>query len=302
MKKFIPTPFKLLFRKLYIGEHFFIYFNSLIAPLTVLINGLPMLTAMFNALKTVFGKEDELFKHSQMAFQTKEIHDLHDKQIVCVNFFWDAVEFFRHQKNTALEAAIAKLDYLHHTYVDLTNSTYLDMGGMVINFLQDCSKPEYQSAIQTLSATQFVNLTAVLGVLQTASDDFNALYEERTLDKEQAAALGRLSEIRFDVDDVLDSFIDAANVAWTDNELGAKNPDTRQKLTEVKQVVTGAIHQAQLTLARRGRHRMPSGGGSGTQTPDASNPAAPDTPPQTPDATPPAINPDELNPPAVGER
>jgi hypothetical protein len=153
---------------------------------------------------------------------------------------------------------------------------------------------------------------------KTANDTFRSLYHERTMDKVQIAELGKLTEIRFEVDGVFDAFVDAVNVAWTSNELGAKNSDIRQHLIEVKDIITGAVQEAQLTLARRGHHKPKDDGKTddATQTPDTTNPPAPATPPQNPDTTlppapetpdqnpvavPPGINPDDLNPPAAGE-
>ncbi|MDR2534009.1 MAG: DUF6261 family protein [Tannerellaceae bacterium] len=305
MKKFITITYKTLLRKLLIGEHFNFFETGVIVPLTALMAGLPMLTAMFNALKAVFAKEDNLFKLSQQAFQTKEIKLQHEMRVNYFIFLWDAVDILRYEANPGIAQAVAKIDYLHHTYENLPSETYYDMTGTMTNFLQDCALAEYQDAFTTLSGAGLVEFAPIITRINAAQLAFKNLYQSRAVDKEHVAQLGLLSEVRFDVDEVFDSFVEAVNTAWASNEYGTKDADLRSKLLEVKELLVAAIHQAQLALSRRGRHRKTKEDGKtddSTQTPDISNPPAPDTPPQTPDTTPPTIDPDELNPPAVGER
>ena len=305
MKKFISFHYKYTLRKLLTGEHYNFYDTGVIDPLSPLMPGLPMLSAMFNALKTVFSKEDNLFKLSQLAFQTKDIRLQHEMRIGYFMYLWDSVDILRYEPtDPTLQHAIAKADYLHHTYSNLPNESYYDMTGTMTNFLQDCALPEYQAAFQTLSSSQLVNFQTIISKTEASHVAFKALYHSRALSKEHIAQLGQLSEIRTDVDDVFESYVEAVNTAWATNEYGIKDADLRSKLLEVKEQLTSAVHQAQLSLARRGRHKTKKDDGKtddGTQTPDTANPPAPNTPPQNPDTTPPTVNPDDLNPPAVGE-
>ena len=127
------------------------------------------------------------------------------------------------------------------------------------------------------------------------------LYQERSMTKEQIAELGKLSEIRFDVDDVFDSFVDTINVNWTSNEMDAKDPNIRSKLLELKGIISAAIHQAQLNLAHRGAYKIKDDNKTddGSQTPDATLPAAPDVPNQNPSGGPHPLDPNEH--PSMGE-
>jgi hypothetical protein len=302
MKKLITVSYKLSLRKLFVGEHYFFYAQGIIAPFLLIISGLPTSAAMFNALKTIFDKEDNLFKLSQAALQTPEIKLYHDLRVAYFNFLWDSVEIIRLENSPAFAQAIVKLDFLHHIYVSLPSENYYDMSGTIINFLQDCMGAEYQPAIQLLSTHPMCNLTAIVQGTKTANDAFMTLYQERSINKEHVGQLGKLSEIRFDVDDVFDSFVDTINVAWSNNEFGAKDTGLRDKLLEAKEIISAAVHQAQLTLARRGRHKIKDDSNTtddGTQTPNITPPNAPDISTQNPSDEPHHLDPNEH--PAAGE-
>ena len=62
--------------------------------------------------------------------------------------------------------------------------------------------------------------------------------------------MGKLTKIRFEVDDIFYSLVGAVNMSWTANEIGPQDPDVRQKLI-AKETITAAISQAQLLLAHR---------------------------------------------------
>ncbi|MDR2497559.1 MAG: DUF6261 family protein [Tannerellaceae bacterium] len=315
MKKFVSLSFKSLLKKLFVGEHFTFYESSIIAPLLSIIAGLPSLGGIFSALQAVFAKEDQLYKLSLAAFQTQEIHLMHEKRLSYFYFFRECVHIIKYDNDPALAYAIAKLEFLLNTYVNLPNENYYDQTGAMTNFLQDCGTGDNLAAIQLLTATQLFNLTQVVAKGKAANDTFKVLYEARAVDKEHVSQIGKLSEVRFDVDSVFDAFVDAVNVAWTSNEIGAKDPAVHNKLLEVREVINAGIHQAELTLARRSRHKIKDDNNTddGTQTP-----ITPPTPPppgtqqpntDRPDASQTTQNPTDephhLDPnehPAMGER
>jgi hypothetical protein len=274
---------------------------------------LPAVSGIFNALRTVYQKEDDLFKQSQASVFTKDITWLHEKRIALYIYLWYIVNMSKYLDDAALLQASDALLFLRNNYKDLPEASYTDANGLMTNFLEDCEKPTWAPHIQTLG------LTALVGKIKTAHEAFIDLYRERSFDKEHTNQLGKLREIRVEVDTTFDAFVDSINAAWTANELGPKDATVRSTLLEAKEHISAAIHQAELVLARRGHHKTKeddSATDEGTQTPDTTNPPAPTTPPQQPDTTnPPApptppqqpdttippINPDDLNPPAAGE-
>ncbi|MDR2499218.1 MAG: DUF6261 family protein [Tannerellaceae bacterium] len=312
MQKFILIVFKTLLGKLHIAEHADFYERGIIKPLIALMSVLPIASGVFNALRTVYQKEDDLFKQSQASILTPEITALHEKRIALLVFFWHYVSMSKYFDDAALVQATDKLMFLKNNYKELPQANYTDANGLLTNFLEDCEKAEWAPLIQALG------LTSLVGKIKTAHEAFKDLYTDRSFDKTHIAQMGKISEIRVEVDATFDAFIDSLNAAWTANEFGAKDATVRSTLLEAKEHIIAAIHQAEVNLARRGVHKVKEDDKTdeGTQAPDTTNPPAPQTPPQQPDTTnPPApptppqqpdtsippINPEDLNPPSAGE-
>jgi hypothetical protein len=313
MQKLINIQVRTLLKSLHNGEHFRFYDSAIIKTLAPLMTSLPQMSGMYNALKTVFDREDALLKLSQGSILTKDIRFLNGKRSVYYSYLWASVAVFRYENLASnIQQAVETLEFLRNTYKDLLYANYADMSGMMINFLQDCEKPAYKPSIQLLGLTEIVNK------IKAAEEEFDTLYDERAFNKEQIADLGKLVEVRPEVDDAFVTLIDAINFTWTANEMGAKDATLRANLIEAKDHIAAAIHQAELVLARRGHHKAkeddkkdegaqapdttnPPAPETPPQQPDTTNPPAPDTPPQQPDTTIPPINPEDLNPPAAGE-
>ncbi|MDR2498858.1 MAG: DUF6261 family protein [Tannerellaceae bacterium] len=312
MTRLISIAFKTILKKLHIAEHADFYESNIIAPLAALMPTLPTVSGIFNALQTIYQKEDDLYKQSQASILTQDVKNLHSKRISLYVYFWNSVAIQQYFDDPALEQAAAKLEFLHKNYKNIPEAVYTDASGLLTNFFEDAEKPEWSALIQSLG------LTALLGKAKAANNAFKTIYHERSFDKTHIAQTGKISEIRIEVDNTFEILVENINAAWTTNELGAKDPALRTKLLEVKEHIIAAIYQAETNLARRGHHKAKDDDkkDDGTQAPDTTNPPAPETPPQQPDTTnPPApdtppqqpnitippINPEDLNPPAAGE-
>ncbi|MDR2498001.1 MAG: DUF6261 family protein, partial [Tannerellaceae bacterium] len=281
MTRLIPVNFKTLLRKLRIGEHFEFFYSGIINGLATLITTYATPNSMYNALKTAFQREDAYYKQSQASTLTPELAAFHEQRIGLFVFFWNYVSAFKYLGDAAKTLAAEKLQFLRNNYKATTSVGYLETSGMLTNFLEDCQKNEWKTLIQLLG------LMFIIDKMTEANTSFQGLYVERSTDKEQIADIGKWDEIRFDVNGAFEAMIEAINIEWRANELGAKDQAIRTNLNNIKDVVAGAIHQAELTLARRGHKKTTDDGASdeGTQTPDTTNPPAPDTPPQAPDTT-----------------
>ena len=255
MEKFIPIRFKKLLSQLHIGEHFYFYCNGIIQPLQDPLKDLPEAKSMLDSLQSIFELEDNLFKIGQGSELSKEIIRAHEKRVGYFIFLWKCIDTAEYEDNPALHDAIYAMEYLHHTYKDLTACNYYALSGTMTNFLQDCETPRYQQAIQTLSAALDINLATVVAKMKTAHNRFQTLYEERALSREHIIQMGRLSKVRFEVDAALESLVDSINIAWLANEFGAKDAALSEKLITVKEIITGAIHQAKNSLAHRGKRK-----------------------------------------------
>ncbi|MDR2496214.1 MAG: DUF6261 family protein [Tannerellaceae bacterium] len=309
MRKLISISVKTLLKKLHNGEHFRFYDAAVIKALAALMNGLPQVSGMYDALKTVFDREDALYKISRASILTHNIGYLNGKRSAYFSYLWASVAIFKYEGSQADMQAVETLEFLHNTYKDMIRSNYYEMSGMMINFLQDCEKPEYKPSIQQLGLTDIVNK------IKASEEEFDTIYDQRAYNQEQIADLGKLTEVRPEVDEAFITLIDGVNSAWTANELGAKDPAVRTKLLEVKEHITAAIHQAELVLAHRGHHKVkdddkedgetqtpttpPTPPPPGTQTPNTDRPDASQTT-QNPTDEPHHLDPNEH--PAMGER
>ncbi|MDR2497893.1 MAG: DUF6261 family protein, partial [Tannerellaceae bacterium] len=166
MMKFISLLFKNLLRKLHIAEHADFYDSGIIKPLVTLMSSLPMVSGIFNALQTVYQKEDELFKLSQASILTADITFLHEKRIALYLYFWYIINMSKYMDDAALLQAAEKLLFLRHNYKDLPESNYTDANGLMTNFLEDCEKPEWAPLIQTSGQT------SLIGKIKTAHEAF----------------------------------------------------------------------------------------------------------------------------------
>ncbi|MDR2497911.1 MAG: DUF6261 family protein [Tannerellaceae bacterium] len=255
MQKFIAIPFKTVLKTLYIGEHFNFYESSIIIPLEALLDNLPTMKEMLDALKSSFAVEDTLFKRSQASIFTPDIARLNDERVAYFIFLWRCIEMADLLPGADVKHAADRLKFLHHTYKDLPEMNYYDMSGAMTNFLQDCETAVYQQATQTLSSALFIDLAHYINRMKAVHDNFMELHQKRSISREHVAEMGRLSEVRFDVDAAFAALIDSANVSWTANEMGAQDAVISHDLLAVKEVVDAAIHQAQFVLAHRGFHR-----------------------------------------------
>ncbi|MDR2495557.1 MAG: DUF6261 family protein [Tannerellaceae bacterium] len=275
MSKFISSHFKVMLRKLHNAEHFEFFANGIIAGLQSLIASVASLAGIFDALKIVFQKEDAMFKLSQASILTSDITALHEKRLALFSFFWHYVTIFKYLGDTAKALAAEKLLFLKNTYKDLPTAAYQDVSGLMTNFLQDCESNAWKPYIQ------LTGLSFLVTQMATDNEAFRDLYRERSIDQEHVAGMGKLAEIRVDMDNAFDAFVDAVNVAWQANEIGAKDPAVRAALISAREIITAAIHQAELNLAHRGRHKKQDDKtDDGTQTTDPANPGG--TPGTTP--------------------
>lgn len=242
-------------KQLHIGEHFFFYSDGIISPLLTPANGLPELKRTLTELQRIFETEDNLFKISQASIFSKEIFVSNAKRVGYFNFFWHCIDIAEYEGTPAINKAVETMNFLHHTYKDLPSYNYLVLSSAMISFFQDCATPRFQAPIQTLSAALDINLASIIGKMKAAHDKFVSLHEQRALSKEHIAAMGKLSKVRFEVDSTLAFLVDGINVSWNANELGAGDPSLRQKLTEVREIINSAVHQAKNSLAHRGKRK-----------------------------------------------
>ncbi|MDR2499224.1 MAG: DUF6261 family protein [Tannerellaceae bacterium] len=249
MDKFISFRFKLLLRRLNIAEHYDFFDSFIIAGLLTTAGTIAMTSDVFNLLRTAFGREDALYKQSQASAQTAKIAYLHEKRIALYLHFWHCVNMTKYYDNPAMTQATKTLLFLKNNYKNLPGASYQDASGIMTNFLEDCEKSEWKPSIETLNLMDTVDMT------KAANDAFKSLYMERSIDKVTVVEMGKLGEIRREVDMAFEALVETLNVAWRSNEMGAQDESLRDQLLDARLNINSAIHQAQLNLSHRKHHK-----------------------------------------------
>ncbi|MDR2534026.1 MAG: DUF6261 family protein [Tannerellaceae bacterium] len=251
MKKLISIRFRDLLRKLYNGEHSGFY-DRQIYILGSIISRLPQLEGLYLDLKAVFKREEDVFKKNEGSLLTPDIAKLAEMITAYFSYFKHSVDIVRFSKNNSELNAMSKLLFLINTYADIMTAGYTDMSGMADVFLENCDDPEYKPSVELLG------LSAQVTRMRAAHASFTSLYNTRSLNREHIAELGRLRDIRPEVDDAFASLVDGVNVAWITNEIGAKDANLGEALIEAKEMIVGLIRQMKIEVAHRGKKRKRS--------------------------------------------
>lgn len=282
MEKPITESFKTSLQHLKIASHYAFFADDVIAPLEQLILLVQELSSSFGRLKTKVAAEELFYKTSLASLLTPELRRLSRERNSGFILLKMTVHHAEFAKTDARKEAYKKLLPLVTLYKDAAKGTYTDISGKLTNFIIDCEKPEYQTALTALALTDLFSDTKI------ANDAFRSMYHDREVDKEYLATRGKLSQIRPEVDASFVEFVDVLNSAWIYNEEALKDATKRDNLRKIEVALKAAIHQMKENLERRG---IAAGN---KDNPDPIDPSAP-TDPADP------TNPDEANPPSVGE-
>ncbi|MDR2533748.1 MAG: DUF6261 family protein [Tannerellaceae bacterium] len=267
--------------------------------------GVPRLAAIWARLQAAIARLDESFKWPLTAEETEIIKQKDIDREGVMKIICDAIKnLARHAVDSDLKAAAKALLYQVLNYEKARKLDYEAETAMIDNFIQAIT-----SAVNA-PRLALVGQTAMANTLLVINNGFQDFYNERYARIYAHKQSGTTTHIRGEVVAIFNDFTVGTNgllVTETD-------PDILSDLNAIGDSVNAAIDQYTINLNRHLgllQHKKDKDKDSGndngkedaeTQAPDTTLPEAPDMPPQTPDATPPAINPDDLNPPAVGER
>jgi hypothetical protein len=290
MNKVISETFKTASQRLKAPEHTNFYSGDIIPAIDALTGSVPGLQPVYTPFKTAAGVEAAIYKSILASALTPELVFLHRKRISGYMLFKYSVYHAEFSELAANVEAFHALLPLVNTYKGTPKGTYMGVGGMISNFINDCEKPAYAAHVAALGLTALNNET------KGANTVFMQKFVARSIDKEQVSNKGRMSEARRATDAAFEVLVDTVNSIYTINEYGAKEPALKENLTKIFVPINAAIHDMKLLLSRRGHHHASSSPGredDGSQTGPVD--------PEDPYIDLPVIDPDELNPPAVGE-
>jgi hypothetical protein len=230
------------------------------------------LTALWLTLKEEFKREDDIYKHSAMASETKYLNEAHHRRADAFMLIRRSVESASYSLDAAVKAAAVILGEIIHNYKKVPTAPMNEVTALVYNMVEDMRKPRYADAAALLS------LTASVGVLEMTNNTFNDLYSERVRNTEMSDVAGTMDDIRLIIDKTFKSFTDGINAFYTTSHLEGTT-DANNPYTAFIIYINGFVDQYEHTLARRTpTYSVPgdgSGDSDGSLTP--SEPAGPPT-------------------------
>ncbi|MDR2534124.1 MAG: DUF6261 family protein [Tannerellaceae bacterium] len=260
--------------------------------------------------EAVIYHETLLFKLSKASPETREITDedhLRDKIFREVRRL---LKYYSKGVDPDRRHAAQKLIFAMKPYSTSDKRTIFGETSFISNFLT-----EFQDASNVQAIALLPGLSEMLVDLTATNTKVDTLYIQRLHTVEELEALGKRADVRKDADHSLVRFLEAVNTVYDYNEMTSKTASVKETLLRIAMRVNGLVAKLQAMLAQRGHKRSgkpgddqkpkpptPPAPPTDPQNPDNTLPPAPPTPPQNPDTTIPPINPDELDPPAVGER
>ncbi|MDR1344311.1 MAG: DUF6261 family protein [Tannerellaceae bacterium] len=247
----------LLFR-LRNNEHFTLMMN-IVKFITEREVSLPAaIVPLWTALKKQFEKEDDIFKRSAMAVETKYIVEANRERGNNFMFIRRTVEAAAYSAEEELKDASVKLGEVMHNYRSIVSVAMNEVTALVYNMIEDLGKPRYSDAVKQLG------LEDAIASLEASNNAFNDLYIERAERNETSGMQGTMRYIRPIVDKAFKAFADGVNTLHNADKLtGASDKDV---YTPIIVFINGLVDQYELTIARR-----TSATTTGKDKPDAGN-------------------------------
>ena len=305
-------------------EEFYEFHLSAVSRIVAHMMHVSRLAVRYDRLNNALIVYDKGFKRSRRAPETKRIRELDIKRRGIFGLIDETVrKLALYSIDEAVVAAANAIIPIMDNYAGAPDIEYEGETGTVNDMLEEFDKPVNVAHIATLGQT--ANVTA----LRQINTEFQSLYELRFENRYAFKQGGTTLQRRKALFDEMNNFCEAVNGLL----LTASDPDELEALNDIVATINSTIEQYNAIVnrhlgvlaAKKKKHDKEDGKEDGkgdgkedsqTQTPDITNPPPPNTPqnpdttnppapnlpPQTPNAQPPTIDPDELNPPAVGER
>ncbi|MDR2533694.1 MAG: DUF6261 family protein [Tannerellaceae bacterium] len=243
-----------------------------------------------------FAAMDAYFAKLRKRYETEVLSTKDNERDYVTRSIAGKIHFFeKYPQSDAEKEEINRLSIIYDTYKNADRKDYEAETTLLRRFMAELRK--------NAALIAKFNLVEMIDHLEQLNNDFETLYNDRTLIMHSLKEAGNMRLLRKEANaafgDVCQALAGLSLMPITDA--------VRTAIASTVTVINANIEQFTATYHRHAgivaskKKKDPSKGGD-KQKPDNTKPAAPDTPPQTPNITPPPIDPDELNPPAVGER
>ncbi|MDR2389463.1 MAG: DUF6261 family protein [Tannerellaceae bacterium] len=248
IKKFLS-----LLKRLRNGEHFDFYGN-----ITDYVDQkeqkIPALIPLWNNFRGLYVKEDDIYKRSLKAVETKYIDEADSKRIDTYMAIKRKIKFMTFSTDTGESTAAVTLMEVIENYKNINRSALTEKTSLIINMIQDFGRPRYTGAVASLQ------LAAVITQLENENNEFKVIYTERTQHLNEEKSLGNMNYIRPKVDKAFSEYTDAVNALYKSNELLEKDAALGEALEDIIRFVNSYIAQYERIYARRNPKYTPGNG------------------------------------------
>ncbi|MDR1343970.1 MAG: DUF6261 family protein [Tannerellaceae bacterium] len=242
--------FKRLLHLLRNNEHFD-FFRNIIDFVKGCEANIQEIQAPWKVLSKQFEREDDIYKRSAKASETKYIVEANRKRGDSYMMLRRSIEAASYSQDAKVKEAAVKLNEVIENYKTASSAPMTEVTSLVYNMVEDLRKTRYSEAITVLS------LESEVDSLEATNEEFNKIYSERVQAMEHNEEQGNMREIRRVVDTAFATFADSVNALYTITKL-AGTEDGKNTAMSIITFINGYIDQYEHIYAHRTPgHTMP---------------------------------------------
>lgn len=247
------------------AEHYQFH-SDVLSIVTVEVATAQKIESLRSEYAALFDKENTAFIQNRAYESTKEVEAkdrvrdelfLYIKQTIDSNLYCPVAN---------KKAAAEKLAFVMKPYRSANSKAFAENTAQVTNMVADFQSETYAEYVELLG------LTDAVVQLQTANNEFNAIYMGRSGEKLVRASTENMKSIRPKVDTAYRSLASAINALYQVNSLITRSESTEAELGSLIDGINGLIVQLHQTLSLRG-----AGSTSDVNTDDTVSPGGGDT-------------------------
>ncbi|MDR1357396.1 MAG: DUF6261 family protein [Tannerellaceae bacterium] len=245
------------------GEHydFHEYISDTVEPS---LGSVPEVLPAWTAFKTLFQKEDIIYKKSATSNETKYVREAARRRIDIFQMFHHRIDSAKYSFNDVEKDSATKLGEILHNYKGIPSATMSEASALITNMIQDLAGARYATPLGKLG------LDAVVSELEKANNEFREIYKERALNLEASEMKGTMKGIRVQVDKSFKLFTQALDVVYALEYMSGK-----KDISGAGEMIDGLnaiIDQFERILALRGISSGKKGGSDSADDEDTDEP------------------------------
>jgi hypothetical protein len=226
------------------AEHYEFYYEIIrfVRPVS---GSLGDLEKLWNTFEYTFNQEDDVYKHSAKAGETKYIKEANAERKNAFTFIKMTIETALRDTATAKKDAAGKLSGILDNYRKILTAPMVDTSALVTNMLQELRQSAHAAALATLG------LAGATDELEALNEKFIDLYAEREKSRGDAERRGTMKEVRLKTDKVFAKFAQALEMSYL-IALANGNTVAAELSEKIIDTVNDTVKQYEAVYAHRG--------------------------------------------------